>query len=102
MSIKDDIEALEKALQAGDKRDAQLFAYCTPDRIRRLLGALKEAERRPGDIATIGLALNASTEAKLSKALELLKGARDFPSDLQWNSDLQLGVAAFLKENGHE
>jgi hypothetical protein len=96
MSIKDDIEALEKALQAGDKRDAQLFAYCTPDRIGRLIDAFEQTDAERSNWKR----WCESAEARLSRATDLLGEAWLLvrPS----NPELDAEVRAFLSEQPHE
>ncbi len=75
MTIQQDIEALEKAFAFAEDRPKDPMAYepffaaADPDRIRRLLDALKECQKwhRAARL------LHEPREAKLSKALDLLK-----------------------------
>jgi hypothetical protein len=136
MSIQDDIEALEKALEdqqhvhscgdwsegaagtanvvsfCGDDVSPVATAYsvktrayiaaCSPDRIRRLLDALKlERGQHQDTIADANVWFNRAKDAetKLSKAIELLKATRD-ASPIH---DFPVSeVDGFLKEHGGE
>jgi hypothetical protein len=145
MSIQDDIEAIERALEEapsdgpwrlvrhnavaaddpysmhedwtvegadgnsvciegarGSVACAPLIASCSPDRIRRLLDALKDRNLDALHASSEALQnWNAykESEAKLSKALELLQDALYGSSD-EMRVELEHDIRDFLKENG--
>lgn len=119
MSIQDDVEALEKALAGVRSYDygpfdgrAEFWTACSPDRIRRLLDALKGAEAMrdafrevvEGDkqLRAIREKYDLDGTAKLSKAIELLeKWNAAYEADIGDASEYRAawsGARAFLKD----
>lgn len=126
--IKDDIAALEGALEAGPTpgpwhasgpavagrqfepiadceldtptmvENADYIAACSPGRIRRLLDALKAEQDRNCMCVENNRRMN-EAEAKLSRAVELLRLTHEAGPIFDYPAD---EVAAFLKEVGHE
>lgn len=99
----------------ADKRwpnNAAYIAACSPDRIRRLLDALKGAQAviLNGDgVVSAGVAINVQrrraeeAEAKLSRAVELLSAVAEHGAVVYTSADgrvetLHGRIAAFLKE----
>jgi hypothetical protein len=112
MSIQDDIEVIEKALDrlnyAGNVPGylgltAAMQCECTPERIRRLLDALKEEEEYGVKlIYECGAETIRADDAfdLLTKALELLKVAHSALDECM-EGRVVFEIDAFLKENGH-
>lgn len=85
-------------VQCKREADASYIAACSPDRIRRVLDALVEGESQHLEtLSELGMQRTATqvAEAKLSKAIELLREAREWPP-----LETRQAIDSFLKEQG--